>query len=696
MDQLTLVKLINNAALLLSLSLFNHLGHLMFEKRGRFAEIVDGLLIGTICIVVMSVPMTFTNGLVFDTRSILLSLSALVFGAIPTILAASMAIAFRLSMGGVGSLPGVLVILSVSAFGLFWRHFIFPKTQKHKVIYLYLFGFITHLIMLLCMLALPKELAWYTIESLSFEIMTIYPIATLMLGLLLLSQNERQEMQIRVMEADLQYRNLFENNHAVMLILDPVSGKIIDANPAAEQFYGWNREQLSEMNISEINTLSLEEIKVEMERSITFKHNHFEFRHRRADGSIADVEVYSGPIHKSGNRLLYSIIHDVTLRKTAQRELEASENRFRTLVDNAPYAIFIQSDGNFAYLNQTACHLFRIDSQERLIGSPVLDRIHPDFHQDVRDRIDALNEKIEMVPPVDEVFTDVFGNAFDVNVLAVPFEYEGKHGALVFALDISKLKSFDRLMQELEVQLRQQQKLEAIGTLAGGVAHEINNPLNGIMNYAQLIYDQIQRDSDASEYAKEIIRETDRISDIVKSLLQFSRMEKQSHSYASMYDVVSRTTSLIKTIIKKDNIDLDIQLDENLPDFKCRSQQIQQVLMNLLTNARDALNERFPGVDPMKRIEVRCSLEVMDHRRWLMLSVKDYGCGIPEENLNRIFEPFYSTKPKDKGTGLGLSISYGIVKDHHGEIYVDSKVGETCFTVKLPVDNGWEHPGEVA
>ena len=696
MDQLTLVKLINNAALLLSLSLFNHLGHLMFEKRGRFAEIVDGLLIGMICIVVMSVPMTFTNGLVFDTRSILLSLSALVFGAIPTILAAAMAIAFRLSMGGVGALPGVLVILSVSIFGLLWRRYIFPKTQKHKVIYLYLFGVITHIIMLLCMLALPKELAWYTIESLAFEIMTIYPIATLMLGMLLLSQNERQEMQIRVQEADLQYRNLFENNHAVMLILEPLSGNIVDANPAAEQFYGWTRDQLMKMNINQINTLSLDELKIEMQKSIAFKRNHFEFRHRKADGSISDVEVYSGPIHKSGNHLLYSIIHDITVRMTAQRDLEASEKRFRTVLDNAPYAIFIQTEGNFAYLNQTACRLFDVDSQSRLIGSRVLDRIHPDFHQSVLERIQALNEKTEIVPPVDEAFLDINGNIVDVNVLAVPFEYEGRHGALVFALDISKLKAFDRMKHEIEIQMRQQQKMEAIGTLAGGVAHEINNPLNGIMNYAQLIYDQIQKDGDASNYASEIIHETERISEIVKNLLQFSRMEKQSHSYASMYDVVARTTSLIRTIIKKDNIDLDIRLDENLPDFKCRSQQIQQVFMNLLTNARDALNDRYPGMDPMKRIEVRCTLETIDQRRWLLLSVKDYGCGIASENLNRIFEPFYSTKPKEKGTGLGLSISYGIVKDHHGEIYVDSKDGETCFTVKLSVDNGWEHPGEVA
>jgi signal transduction histidine kinase len=263
-------------------------------------------------------------------------------------------------------------------------------------------------------------------------------------------------------------------------------------------------------------------------------------------------------------------------------------------------------------------------------------------------------------------------------------------GDLVFARDITEKKRHQQIEQELEAQLRQQQKLEAIGTLAGGVAHEINNPLNGIMNYAQLILDASDKDSNSAVYSSENIHETERISVIVKNLLQFSRHEKQSHSYASIYDIINQTISLVNTIIKKDQIKLDMQLDENLPDIKCRSQQIQQVIMNLLTNARDALNEKYPEYNENKIILLSCTAYQSEGRRWLRLSVHDNGVGIPQELKDRIYEPFFSTKPKETGTGLGLSISYGIISEHHGKITFESEVGKyTTFILDLPVDNGW-------
>jgi signal transduction histidine kinase len=288
------------------------------------------------------------------------------------------------------------------------------------------------------------------------------------------------------------------------------------------------------------------------------------------------------------------------------------------------------------------------------------------------------------------------GTPIDVNAVAVPIHFESKDGTMVFAMDTTQIKGLERMKKDWEAQMRQQQKLEAIGTLAGGVAHEINNPLNGILNYAQLILDEIDPESQSAVFAHEVVVETERISGIVKNLLQFSRMEKQSHSLASVYDIVENTMSLIHTIIKKDNIFLDIELDKELPAVKCRSQQIQQVLMNLLTNSKDALNERYPGMDENKKIELRCRLDFQDERLWLVMSVKDFGCGIPDKNKSRIFEPFFSTKPKDKGTGLGLSISYGIVKDHHGDILVESLENEyTMFSMKLPVENDWETTEEI-
>lgn len=253
---------------------------------------------------------------------------------------------------------------------------------------------------------------------------------------------------------------------------------------------------------------------------------------------------------------------------------------------------------------------------------------------------------------------------------------------LQIATDISSFKS-------MESQLHQAQKMESIGTLAGGVAHEINNPINGIMNYAQLIQDKIGGENPLSEYASEIIHETKRVSKIVKNLLVFARHEKESHSPARIKDIVDDTMSLIQTVLKRDQITLIADISEDLPKIKCRSQQIQQVVMNLITNARDTLNEKYPGFDDNKRIEIISVFFEKDGRRWIRTTVEDRGLGIAQDTMKRMFDPFYTTKERSKGTGLGLSISYGIVKDHNGELSVVSEPGlYTRFHIDLPVDNG--------
>lgn len=240
-----------------------------------------------------------------------------------------------------------------------------------------------------------------------------------------------------------------------------------------------------------------------------------------------------------------------------------------------------------------------------------------------------------------------------------------------------------------EALLRQAQRLESIGTLAGGVAHEINNPINGIMNYAQLIVDKLGPEQEVTEYAEEIVKETERVANIVKNLLAFARFDKQGHSPALISDIVDSTTSLIQTILKGDHISLEVDVPHDLPKIKCRSQQIQQVLMNLLTNARDALNEKYPQFDVNKKVSVSAQCFENAGRKWARITVEDNGPGIPDEMLGRVFDPFYTSKSPEKGTGLGLSISHGIVREHNGVLSVESETGQwTRFHMDLPVDDG--------
>jgi len=684
-------SLLDNAQLLVTLSILYELSKYVAMKFKKSSKIVEGIIIGAIGIAIMTFPLQFSEGLVFDTRSILIASASLAFSQTSVLIAALMMAAYRIYNGGIGMTMGLLVITFSFLIGIYWRKNLLNSLRIHKIINLYLFGVVVHAVMLVCMFAMPYAIAIDTIEKLGFNILLIYPIGTVMISLLLLAQKDRDTYQRRIREAEERYRSIFNNDHAPMMLVDPSNGQIVDVNPAASKFYGWSIAQMLKMNVNQINTLPPEKTIGEMNLAEKSKKTSFIFKHRLADDSTLDVEVTSGPIFLNDRKLLYSIIHDISDRIASVKALQESEKRFRLVIDSAPDTIFIQTGGNFAFVNNAALKLFGVKHETQLLNYPVLDFIHPKDREVVMKRIQSLNDLDEAVPAIEETFLRIDGTPVEVEAVAVPIVFNNARGAMVFARDITERKILQREKTEWDMQIRQQQKLEAIGTLAGGVAHEINNPINVIMNFAQLVVDRSKDDDETTFYGKSIIDESLRISEIVRNLLQFSRQEKSSHSYANIEDIVNRTVSLMNTILKKDQILLNVTFKSELPLVKCRSQQIQQVLMNLLTNARDALNEKYPGFDENKRIDIDIRQTFHEDRRWIEIVVEDQGCGISEDVKEKIYEPFFSTKPKDKGTGLGLSISFGIVKDHHGSIAIETKQNEySRFIVELPVDNGWE------
>ena len=171
-----------------------------------------------------------------------------------------------------------------------------------------------------------------------------------------------------------------------------------------------------------------------------------------------------------------------------------------------------------------------------------------------------------------------------------------------------------------------------------------------------------------------------------RRLLSFARREKESYSPARLVDILSAAMSLIGEMLAKDGIQIEVDVSEDLPKLKCRSQQIQQVLLNLLTNARDSLNDRYPKGDDDKRIRIAAQTTRNDEETMVRTVVEDYGTGIAEETIDRIFDPFFTTKPRERGTGLGLSVSYGIVREHRGRMSVESEHGAyTRVILDLPI-----------
>ena len=264
-------------------------------------------------------------------------------------------------------------------------------------------------------------------------------------------------------------------------------------------------------------------------------------------------------------------------------------------------------------------------------------------------------------------------------VLARRFEHSLKE------LQEALLRLEDQRQQLLMAQpLLHKQKLDSLGTLAAGVAHEINNPIHGIMNYAFLLERRLSP-GEERQFATEIVRESERIAGIVRNLLRFGRAEEAHSVAADIGDIVEGTLCLLRSSLIKDGITLQVEIAPDVPELVCRAQQLQQVLMNLLTNARDALNSRAPERTEPKRIVLRASSDTRRGSHWVRIDISDNGDGFESELAERIFDPFFTTKAEGAGTGLGLSVSHGIVLAHGGTLTATSEPGRGAhFSLAIP------------
>jgi len=327
-QDIPLTSLVFNAVLLLVVVLVLDLATTqrqaeLLQRR----DLLAGFILGGIGIGIMMSPLTLLPGVVFDVRSVLLAISGLYFGVIPTAVAMAMTAAYRLALGGVAAWTGVAVILASGLIGIAWRRWRRPSRDRIGWRELYALGLVVHLVMLALMLTLPWGIARNVLATIALPVLFLHPLLTVVLGVLLSRRCAHQASERALQESEVRYHSLFDNSHAVMLVIDPDSGAIVAANPAASEFYGWTQDQLADMNIAQINTLPLSAIRAEMRQATTRQRKSFEFRHRTADGSIRDVEVFSGPIRVDDRQLLYSIVHDIRERKLAEADLAESEAR---------------------------------------------------------------------------------------------------------------------------------------------------------------------------------------------------------------------------------------------------------------------------------------------------------------------------------------------------------------------------------
>lgn len=272
----------------------------------------------------------------------------------------------------------------------------------------------------------------------------------------------------------------------------------------------------------------------------------------------------------------------------------------------------------------------------------------------------------------------------DAEVLSNDPQLEGERN-LIEAIAWFISEAIER--SEAEAKVIQASKMASIGELAAGVGHEINNPVNGIINCADIILKESEPDSTVHKFGALIRSEADRIAVIVHNLLAFSRQDKEQHSAAQLVDIIDSILSLCNKKLQRSHIQLKLNIPNTLPRIYCRSEQLQQVFMNLVINSVHTLDERYPGLHPDKILSISATDHTISGEPFIRVTVEDHGMGISEAHQQRMFDPFFTTKGRDKGTGLGLSISDGIVKNHGGTIECESELGRfTRFHVDLPLN----------
>jgi PAS domain S-box-containing protein len=368
-------------------------------------------------------------------------------------------------------------------------------------------------------------------------------------------------------------------------------------------------------------------------------------------------------------------------------ERERRERRFRDLLESAPDAtVIVNLNGEIVLANTQAEKIFGY-KQSELLGQQI-EMLVPDRFKDHELQRERLIDGID-VQPIDMAFESwglhKDGREFPAEISLGPIDTDD---GLVVSASIRDIT--DR--KQLEEQLQQSQKMEAVGQLSGGIAHDFNNILSGILGFAELMKAEIPETGSLRDYTDEIISCSLRAADLTKQLLAFSRKQVVQPKLVDVNEALTSFQGILRRVIRED-VELTMTLGEGATTVRIDPGQLEQVVMNLVINARDAIHQAG-------EIHIRTSLfeliesahspvDAMLSGRYLRLEVADSGCGMTPEIQARIFEPFYTTKEMGSGTGLGLATVFGIVQQAHGFIEVDSNAGEgSMFAVYLPWREG--------
>ncbi len=474
-------------------------------------------------------------------------------------------------------------------------------------------------------------------------------------------------------------RILIEESRDGIVVLDE-NGRVYESNKRFAQMLGYTTEEIKDVCVWDWEYLLPHEQVLEMIRSVDSAGDHFETKHRRKDGSVYDVEISTNGEMFGGQKLIFCVCRDITERKRAEEEIRV----FSDAVAGAIDAISISDkDGIISYVNSSLEEIYGYEPGE-LVGKQI-DVLNAN-EETTRRLITSINEKgswsgeIEAKRKSGEVFPAFL-------TISTVRDDEGHFIAMLgTSRDISEQKKIEEEKEETAQKAYLSSRLAAVGQMAAGIAHEINNPLTGVIGFADLLMSRTDIPDDIRKDIEIINDGAQRVGKIVKGMLTFARNSKTEREYADINEILKTTLTLRDYEMTTTDIKVETHLGSDLPMTMAAGGQLQQVFLNIIINAEQAIKKTHGRGNLIIKTEGTKDV--------IRVSFQDDGPGIDRENIDRIFEPFFTTKQPGEGTGLGLSLCYAIIQEHNGQIYVKSTKGKgATFIVELPIIGPNNNPG---
>ncbi len=510
---------------------------------------------------------------------------------------------------------------------------------------------------------------------------------------------ERKSVEEALRESEINYRAIFNAANDAIFVHDPLNGAILDVNQKMCELYGYQLPETKNLTVEDISvgapSFTQRDALVKIEKAAKGVPQLFEWASKHKDGHHFWVEVSLRKAEIGGKERILAVVRDIGERKKADELLRRSEEKYRSLIENISDGVMgTDFEENIFFANSASCKIFgyELNELQAMTFSQLIDKEDADkFRGEAERKQKGTNSQFE----ISIIKKD--GQSCRVLISATPYlDNSGiLRGSIYVCTDVTELKKVEAEKQELREKLARAQRMESLGVLAGGVAHDLNNILGPLVAYPDVIRMKLPPENPVLNYVSKIEQSAKRAAEVVQDLLTMARRGRYEMVPIQLNEIIEsylRSVDFANHISKHPSIEMNLALERSLPLIYGSASHLSKVIMNLLINAMEAMPEggRLTVKTECKHVDRLISgFGNIEPCKYVILTVSDTGIGIDQKDLKRIFEPFYSKKEMGRsGSGLGLAIVYGVIKDHNGYIDVTTELGKgSDFLVYFPALN---------